>query len=144
MSLACYVGPEHNLLEITDQHCSRLLIKHPILTNAEMLGLKRMSYRDWKSQEIDITCPVSIGEEGLLTELKRICGEAEDAVDQGFQFLILSDRLVGPTRVAPSMLLASSAVHQHLVRTAKRTRVCLLYTSPSPRDGLLSRMPSSA
>ena len=93
-----------------------------------------MSHRDWKSQEIDITCPASIGEEGLLTELKRICGEAEDAVDQGFQFLILSDRLVGPNRVAPSMLLASSAVHQHLVRTAKRTRVGLIIESGEPRE----------
>ena len=69
-----------------------------------------------------------------MTELKRICGEAEDAVDQGFQFLILSDRLVGPNRVAPSMLLASSAVHQHLVRTAKRTRVGLIIESGEPRE----------
>ncbi|MDP6768194.1 MAG: glutamate synthase central domain-containing protein, partial [Arenicellales bacterium] len=134
MSLACYVGPEHNLLEISDQHCSRLLIKHPILTNAELSGLKRISHRDWKSREIDITFPASTGEEGLLAELKRICGEAEDAVDQGFQLLILSDRNVGPDCVAPSMLLASSTVHQHLVRTAKRTRVGLIIESGEPRE----------
>ncbi|HJL53090.1 MAG TPA: glutamate synthase central domain-containing protein, partial [Arenicellales bacterium] len=134
MSLACYVGPEHNLLEISDQHCSRLLIKHPILTNAELSGLKRISHRDWKSREIDITFPESTGEEALLAELKRICGEAEDAVDQGFQLLILSDRNVGPDCVAPSMLLASSTVHQHLVRTAKRTRVGLIIESGEPRE----------
>ncbi len=134
MSLACYVGPEHNLLEISDQHCNRLLIKHPILTNAELSGLKRISHRGWKSREIDITFPASTGEEGLLAELKRICGEAEDAVDQGFQLLILSDRNVGPDCVAPSMLLASSTVHQHLVRTAKRTRVGLIIESGEPRE----------
>ena len=134
MSLACYVGPEHNLLEISDQHCSRLLIEHPILTNAELSRLKRISQRDWKSREIDITFSESTGEEGLLAELKRICGEAEDAVDQGFQLLILSDRNVGPDRVAPSMLLASSTVHQHLVRTAKRTRVGLIIESGEPRE----------
>ena len=134
MSLACYVGPEQNLLEISDQHCSRLLIEHPILTNVELSGLKNISHRDWKSQEIDITFPVSMGEEGLLAALKRICAEAEDAVDQGFQLLILSDRAVGPDCVAPSMLLASSTVHQHLVRRAKRTRVGLIIESGEPRE----------
>ena len=134
MSLTCYVGPEYNLLEISDLHCNRLLIEHPILTNAELSGLKRISHRDWKCQEIDITFPVSTGEEGLFAALKRICTEAEDAVDQGFQLLILSDRNVGTDCVAPSMLLASSTVHQHLVRRAKRTRVGLIVESGEPRE----------
>ena len=49
MSLECYIGPERNLLETTDQHCERLLIPHPILSNEEVAALKAMNHRGWRA-----------------------------------------------------------------------------------------------
>ena len=55
MSLECYIGPEHNLLAATPEHCHRLLVDHPILTNEELAALKHINHEGWRSQEIDIT-----------------------------------------------------------------------------------------
>ena len=126
MSLECYIGPEQNLLDPTAAHCHRLRIAHPILTHEELAAIAELDYRGWRSQVIDITFERSLGMDGLLTTLDRICKEAQSAVDAGVSLLVLSDRALGADRVAISMLLAAGAVHQHLVRVAKRTRVGLI------------------
>ncbi len=116
MSLECYIGPERNLLETTDQHCERLLIPHPILSNEEMAALKVMNHRGWRSRTIDITFSRSAGPAGFVAALDRICREAEEAIDAGFSLVILSDREVSEERIPVSSLLACGAVHHHLVR----------------------------
>ena len=85
MSLECYIGPERNLLETSDQHCQRLLIPHPILSNQEVAALQHMNHRGWRSRTIDITFPRTAGPSGLAAVLDRICREAEEAIDAGFQ-----------------------------------------------------------
>ena len=67
MSLECYIGPEQNLLETTEEHAHRLRIPHPILTNEELAALKHLDHRGWKSKTIDITWPRSEGKAGMLT-----------------------------------------------------------------------------
>ncbi|MDP6135565.1 MAG: glutamate synthase large subunit [Arenicellales bacterium] len=134
MALECYVGPEHNLLDSTEQHCHRLLIEHPILTNREMSSIKHISHRGWCAETVDISFPATEGESGLMPALERICLETEQAIDDGCPLVVLTDREAGPGRVALSTLLASSTVHQHLVRQTKRSRVGLILETGEARE----------
>ena len=143
MSLECYIGPEQNLLpdasgSTSEEHAHRLLIPHPILTNEELASLKHIDQhpkgRGWKTQTIDITWPKSEGKAGLTSALDRICSEAEKAIDDGYSLVILSDRAIGPDRVPVSALLACGAVHHHLVRQTKRTRIGIVLETGEARE----------
>ena len=123
MSLECYIGPESNLLAVTEEHAHRLRIPHPILTNEELAALKHMDHRGWKTKAIDITFPRSEGKEGMLAAIDRICEQAENAIDEGYSLVVLSDRNISHEQVALSSLLACGAVHHHLVSTMKRTQI---------------------
>ncbi len=134
MSLECYIGPEANLLETSAANCHRLLVPHPILTNEELAAIKRMDYRNWRTKTIDITFPLAERKTGLAATLDRICAEAEQAIDDGFTLVVLSDRKQSSDRVAISTLLACGAVHHHLVRQAKRTRIGIVVESGEARE----------
>ncbi|REJ69658.1 MAG: glutamate synthase large subunit [Planctomycetota bacterium] len=134
MSLECYIGPEANLLETSPQHCHRLAVPHPILCNEQLAALKHVDHRGWRTQTVDITFPRSEGSAGMQAALDRICTEAEAAIDDGFSILVLSDRAMGPQRVPLSSLLAMGAVHHHLVRKAKRTRIGIVVESGEARE----------
>ncbi len=92
MSLECYIGPEQNLLATTPEHCHRLLVDHPILTNEEVAALKHINHQGWQSQVIDITFDRGEGKAGLQKTLDRIATEAEAAADAGIELVVLSDR----------------------------------------------------
>jgi glutamate synthase (NADPH/NADH) large chain len=134
MSISAYIGPEGNLFDSTPEHCHRLQLQHPILTNAEMAQLKEMDYRGWKSKIIDITFGVDEGAPGLEKTLDRVSREAEEAISEGYSLVVLSDRAAGPDRVPVSALLAMGAVHHHLVRQAKRTQIGVILESGEPRE----------
>ncbi|MEK6237098.1 MAG: glutamate synthase-related protein, partial [Planctomycetales bacterium] len=134
MSLECYIGPEANLLESTDKHCHRLRVPHPILSNEQLAALRHLDHRGWRSTTIDITWPKSEGAKGLLPALDRICKEAEQAIDDGYSVVVLTDREIGPDRVPVSALLACGAVHYHLVCSAKRTRIAVVLETGEARE----------
>ena len=134
MSLECYVGPEPNLLETTRRHAHRLRVPHPILDNEELAALKRMDHRGWRSRTIDITFPRDLSDGGMAGALERICAEAEAAIDEGDSIVILSDRRIGEDRVPLSSLAACGAVHHHLVRRAKRTRIGIVLETGEARE----------
>ncbi len=134
MALECYVGPERNLLDTTPEHAHRLRIPHPILTNEEVSALKAMDVRGWRSKIIDITWPRSEGPEGLRPALQRIQREAEEAIDDGYSVVVLTDRAIGKDRIPVSALLACGAVHHHLVRAEKRTLVGLIVETGEARE----------
>jgi len=134
MSLECYIGPEQNLLAATPEHCHRLLVDHPILTNEELAALKHINYRGWCSREIDITFDRTEGKSGLTRALDRIAQEAEAAADEGVELVVLSDRAISHDRVPVSSLLATGAVHHHLVKQAKRTRIGIVVESGEARE----------
>ena len=106
MSLECYIGPEGNLLETTEQHAHRLRIPHPILTNEEMAALRHINYKGWTSKVIDITYPKSEGKDGLKPALDRICAEASQAIKDGYSLVVLSDRDACATRVPVSTFIS--------------------------------------
>ncbi len=134
MSLASYMGPEKNVLGCTPQHAHRIYVPHPILTNQELSALRTIDHRGWRARTIDVTWSRKKGAAGLDASLRRIAAEAEAAVDAGFKLLVLSDRRVGPGRVPISTLLAVGAVHQHLVRRAKRTRIGIVVETGEARE----------
>ncbi len=134
MSMECYIGPERNLLETTPEHANRLRVPHPILTNAELAAMKRIDVRGWATREIDITFPREQGVRGMTDALDRICAEAEAAVDRGCTLVVLSDRGMGPRHIPLPMLMACGAVHHHLVRQVKRTRIGLVLETGEARE----------
>jgi glutamate synthase (NADPH/NADH) large chain len=134
MSLECYIGPERNLLETTEEHAHRLRIPHPILSNEQLAALKHLNHRGWRSKTIDITFARSDGRVGLVRALDRICAETEAAIDEGISIVILSDRAIGNDRVPLSSLLATGAVHHHLVRKAKRASIGIIVESGEARE----------
>ncbi|MFV1963890.1 MAG: glutamate synthase central domain-containing protein, partial [Pirellulaceae bacterium] len=134
MSLECYIGPERNLLETTPEHCHRLLVPHPILTNEELAAIKHMNHRGWKARTIDTTFARGGGKDEMLATLRRICDNAEAAIDEGCSLVVLSDRRIRSDRVPLSALMACGAVHHHLVRRAKRTRIGIVLETGEARE----------
>jgi glutamate synthase (NADPH/NADH) large chain len=134
MSLECYIGPEGNVVTTTEDHCHRLLIEHPILSNEQLAAIKHMDHRSWKTKTIDITWPKAEGNDGLISTLDRICNEAEQAIEDSYQLVILSDRKISAERISLPTLLASGAVHHHLVRQFKRTRIGIVLETGEARE----------
>ena len=134
MSLQCSIGPEGNLLQSTEAQAHRLKVPHPILSNEQLGAIKEMDQSGWKTQTIDITWPKSEGKEGMVPALERICAQAEKAIDEGFNLVVLSDRAISQERVPLSSLMACGAVHHHLVKKAKRTRIGIVLESGEARE----------
>ncbi len=134
MSLECYIGPEGNLLETTEQHGHRLCVPHPILTNEELAALRHLDYRGWKTKVIDITYPKVEADVGLSKRLDEICTQASQAIVEGYSLILLSDRNMSAERVAVSTLLATGAVHHHLVENQERTRIGIVLETGEARE----------
>lgn len=133
MSLQCYIGPEKNILEETPEHSRRLLVKHPILTNENLEKIRNINLKGFKTKTISILFKARSKKDFMKT-LNRICEEAEDAIKQGYSFIILSDRGVNKEYAALPALLATGAVHHHLVRKELRTQIGVIIESGEPRE----------
>ena len=134
MSLATGVGAEVNLLAETPEHAHQLVMDQPILRNRELEKLRQVSHEIFHAATIDITWPIEQGPDGMEARLEAVCDEADNYVEHGANILILSDRNLGPERVAIPSLLAVAAVHHHLVRHGTRLRTGLVLESGEPRD----------
>src|SRR5581483_6592506 len=134
MSLQAGVGAELNLLAELPEQAHQLVMNQPILRNHELEKLRQVSHEVFDAATLDITWPVEQGPDGMEVRVYDLCAEAANYVDHGANILILSDRNVGPERVAMPSLLAVSAVHHHLVRRGTRTRTGLVIESGEPRD----------
>ena len=134
MSVSTGVGSERNLLDETPDHASQLAMETPILRNAELEKLRQVDSGVFKAQTIDITWPVTEGPEGLDAALDRICAEADQALVDGANVLILSDRATGPERAPMPSLMAVGGVHHHLVREGTRLQAGLVLESGEPRE----------
>ncbi len=131
MSLVSFIGPRPNLLDLAGTaKVKRLEVGQPILTNDELERIRQIgAVRDnhFTSITIDITYDEAKGAAGMSAALDVVCAEAEEAVRSGdYNIIILSDRGVGPDRIPIPSLLATSAVHHHLIRQGLRTSVGLV------------------
>ncbi|MDQ6745594.1 MAG: glutamate synthase large subunit, partial [Actinomycetota bacterium] len=134
MGLQAGVGAEVNLLVETPEQAHQLMMDQPILRNAELEKLRQVSHEVFDAATLDITWPIEHGPDGMEIRLYDLCGEAARYVDNGANILILSDRNLGPERVAMPSLLAVAAVHHHLVRRGTRLRTGLVIESGEPRN----------
>ncbi|MFA4905238.1 MAG: glutamate synthase large subunit [Candidatus Margulisiibacteriota bacterium] len=134
MSLESYVGTQQDILKETPEHCRKLLVKDPILTDEELERIRTIRKDAFRTRTISTLFPVKEGEKGFMIVLDKICEEAEQAIKEDFTFLVLSDRGVDKEHAALPALLAVGAVHQHLIKKALRTRVGLFVESAEPRE----------
>ncbi|CAK0763559.1 Ferredoxin-dependent glutamate synthase 1 [Gammaproteobacteria bacterium] len=130
MSLVSLIGPRPNLLGLDEagQH-RRLEVSQPVLTNGDLERVRRIENKTggaFKTLTIDISYPTDLGVAGMEPALTRVCEAAEQAVRQGFNIIILSDRAMDADHVAIPSLLATSAVHHHLIREGLRTETGLV------------------
>ncbi len=130
-STSIYVGADGNLLQDSAENCHVLKVRNPILTNTDILKIKNMKVPGLKVQVIPITYYKSTSLEKAIDHLYV---EVDRAHREGANILILSDRDVEENHVPIPSLLAVSAVHQHLVRTKKRTSVAMILESGEPRE----------
>ncbi len=138
MSLVSFIGPRPNLLGLNEETIlKRLEVSQPIISNKgleKIRGIGDISDNQFRTITLDITYHVEHGPEHMETALTDICTQAEKAVHDGYNIIILSDRLVGPDRVAIPALLATSAVHHHLIRAGLRTSVGLVVETGEARE----------
>ncbi|MEJ2043107.1 MAG: glutamate synthase large subunit [Reinekea sp.] len=120
MSLRTYIGGNLNLLEESAKHCHKLEIKQPILNNEQLQKLRYIDHSHFQTRTIPTTFRAS-GQPGELERaLERICRYAVDAISDGFQIILLSDRDIDSDHVAIPSVLATAAVHHHLIRAGLR------------------------
>jgi glutamate synthase (NADPH/NADH) large chain len=123
MSLATFVGNNGNLLKEDPMHCHTVALRHPILTSKELEKLRSIDTGKFQSKTLQ-TYFRADGKPGSLQQgLERLCRYAEDAVHDGFEVLILCDRAVDSDHASIPSLLATSAVHHHLIRKGLRGQV---------------------
>ncbi|VCU69365.1 Ferredoxin-dependent glutamate synthase 1 [Pigmentiphaga humi] len=138
MSLVSFIGPKPNVLDINNVNPPlRLEVAQPVLDFADMAQIRhiaRVTNGKFKSFELDITYPAAWGKEGIQARVAALCAQAVDAVQSGYNILIVSDRLVDATRAPIPALLATSAVHQHLIRAGLRTSTGLVVETGSARE----------
>jgi len=138
MSLVSFIGPRPNLLGLNeDTVLKRLEVSQPIISNKgleKIRGIGDISDNNFRTITLDITYHVERGPEHMERALEALCEQAEHAVHDGYNIIILSDRLVGPDRVPIPALLATSAVHHHLIRKGLRTSVGLVVETGEARE----------
>src|SRR5437764_5691780 len=134
MSLQAGVGAEVNLLAEVPEQAHQLVMDQPILRNHELEKFRQVSHEVFDAATLDLTWPIEQGPDGMEKRLHDLNQEAARYVENGANILILSDRNLGPERVAMPSLLAVAAVHHHLVRRGTRLRTGLVIESGEPRD----------
>jgi glutamate synthase domain-containing protein 2/glutamate synthase domain-containing protein 1/glutamate synthase domain-containing protein 3 len=134
MSLAMSLGPEQNLFDETPEHCQRILVRQPILTDAELAKVRALSRPPFASETLHTLFDVADDGAGLERAVEDLCDRAEAAVRNGATVLILSDKGVDEERAPIPSLLATSAVHHHLVRTGLRTSTSLVVETAEARE----------
>ncbi len=134
MSLESFIGPEKNILEESPGHCSKIRIKDPIFTDKDLAKIRDIKIRGMKAKTIYTVFDAGSQDEGFIKALERICFEAEYAIEQGYSFIILSDRGADKDNIALPSLLAISAVHQYLVKKNIRSQAALILESAEPRE----------
>ncbi|WP_077210918.1 glutamate synthase large subunit [Bacillus dakarensis] len=126
-STVSYLGREGNLLHPDESNCQRIQLETPILTNSQLQELK--SQQSFKSQEIH-----TLFSDDLESALERMFQLADQAIEEGVQLLVLSDRNMNNDEAAIPSLLAVSALHHHLVRSGNRTKVSLIVETGEARE----------
>jgi glutamate synthase domain-containing protein 2/glutamate synthase domain-containing protein 1/glutamate synthase domain-containing protein 3 len=133
MSLDSYVGVQKNILEETPGHAHKLQVDDPVLSDDQLSRIKNIDHAGFRTKTISLVFRAD-EENGFNRGLDRICEASEQAIEEGYTFIILSDRGVDSENCALPALLATGAVHQFLVKKAMRTRIGIIVESGEPRE----------
>src|SRR5256885_11926442 len=137
MSLVSFIGPRPNLFDVEGlAKKKRLEVRQPILTNEDLEKIRSISHveKQFDTRTLDITYPAEQGAAGMKDALASLCEEAEEAVRNRYNIIILSDRQAGPDRIPMPALLSTAAVHHHLIRKGLRTAVGLVVETGEARE----------
>lgn len=133
MSLDTYLGPEGNLLDESASNCHKLKANRPVLTDEELSKIRFIKTNGFKTKTISLLFKAA-DKQDFLRALKHICSESEKAIKDKYTFIILSDRGVNKEYTALPALLATGAVHHHLVKKALRNQISIIVESAEPRE----------
>ncbi|CAK7083508.1 MAG: Ferredoxin-dependent glutamate synthase 1 [Bacteroides rodentium] len=135
MSLTEYIGAVGmNILTPSENHCKMVRLNHPILNNAQLDILCNIRYKGFKTVKLPLLFEVAKGRQGLQEALATLCKQAEESVNEGVNYIVLSDRDVDADHAAIPSLLAVSAVHHHLISVGKRVQTALIAESGEIRE----------
>ena len=134
MSLAAGLGAERNILAETPEHARQLSLDSAVLLEQEVDRIKDMEEQGFPSRVIDTTWSASSHAAGMEAAITEVCQNAEKAVDEGVNILILTDREASLEKVPLPAMLITGAVHQHLIRVGKRLRASIVVDCGEARD----------
>ncbi len=137
MSLVSFIGPRPNIFDLEGaSKRKRLEVRQPILTNGDLEKIRSIGHTEdlFDTKTLDTTYDSDESADGMAVAVERLCKRAEQAVHAGYNIIVLSDRQMGPDRIAIPALLATAAVHHHLIRKGLRTSVGLVVESGEPRE----------
>jgi glutamate synthase domain-containing protein 2/glutamate synthase domain-containing protein 1/glutamate synthase domain-containing protein 3 len=134
MSVKAPIGAEQNLFEESARHCRQLELEQPVIDNADLARIKALDEDGFRTVTLPMLFPARGGGAGLTQALDDLCRSAEAAIADGATLLVLSDRGMDAERVPIPSLLATAAVHHHLIRAGTRTRCGLVVESGEARE----------
>lgn len=135
MSLDSYIGAINmNLMNPSPELCKMVELKRPIITNQELDILCNLRYKGFNTRKLSMTFDVNGGEDALARAIENLCEQAEQAVDEGCNYIVLSDRDTNSTHAPIPSLLATSAVHHHLIDRKKRVQTALIVETADARE----------
>jgi glutamate synthase (NADPH/NADH) large chain/glutamate synthase (ferredoxin) len=134
MSLGAGLGPERNLLIETPKHCNTVSLESAILFEHQLEKIKHLDEQGFPAIVLDCTWKADSGPSGMKERLDELCAEAEKAVQENRNILILSDRATSVERIPIPTLLSIGTIHHHLTRIRKRMRASIVVESGEVRD----------
>ena len=135
MSLTEYIGAVGmNILVPNESHCKMVRLPHPVLNNTQLDILCNIRYKGFNTVKLPMLFEVGRGKVGLQDALNQLCKKAEESVNDGVNYIILSDRGIDAEHAAIPSLLAVSAVHHHLISVQKRVQTALIVESGEIRE----------
>jgi glutamate synthase (ferredoxin) len=133
-SMESTVGPERNLLVPEPESCRQIVLKDPVITNEELAKLAHVGERGFKALTLPMLYPVAEGAAGLERILDLLQRRVSEAIAEGYNVIILSDRGISRKTAAIPSLLATASMHHHLVRRGERTRCGLVIETGDARE----------
>ncbi len=135
MTLSGYLGSlQKNLLDESPDHVKMVRFRNPVISNTYFQIVKNLRYKGFSSATLKMHFESGKGAAGLKSALEQICIDAENAVDEGKNYIILSDRGIDADKAPVPSLMAVSAVHHHLIDKRKRMQIDIVVESADPRE----------
>ncbi len=135
MTLTGYLGSlQDNVLDETPNHAKMVKFTSPIINNTYFQVVKNLRYKGFSNRVLTMHFNANDGAKGLEEAVDEICKQAEQAVDEGHNYIILTDRNISEKKAPIPSLLAVSAVHHHLINCRKRMQIDIVVESAEPRE----------